>query len=90
MARASGSEREDTVGGVSGLPEAPRMLINSVSGEVMMALLPMRDALAKKGHAEVALPSSMGTLAACVGRRASGTSMRRKPLTYTALACPKS
>jgi hypothetical protein len=33
----SGRELDDTRIGASGLPEAPRMLINSVSGEVMIA-----------------------------------------------------
>ena len=37
MGSISGSELDETRGGASGLPAAPRMLINSVSGEVMIA-----------------------------------------------------
>jgi hypothetical protein len=33
----SGKELEETRGGASGLPAAPRMLINSVSGVLMIA-----------------------------------------------------
>ena len=37
MGRRSGRELEETRDGASVLPEAPKMLINSVSGEVMIA-----------------------------------------------------
>src|SRR5258708_28591249 len=42
--RASGNELEDTRGGASGLPAAPRILINSVSGELMIATFCNLDA----------------------------------------------
>jgi hypothetical protein len=44
----SGSELEETRGGGSGLPAAPRMLTNSVSGEVMVAPFSSLDAAAPK------------------------------------------
>jgi hypothetical protein len=39
IGRASGRERDEIREASSGLPAAPRMLINSVSGEVMVALV---------------------------------------------------
>jgi hypothetical protein len=42
--RASGKELEETRGGASGLPAAPRILINSVSGELMIATFCKLDA----------------------------------------------
>jgi hypothetical protein len=48
MGNNSGREREDTWGGASGLPAAPKMLINSVSGEVMVAPYCSLDAAALK------------------------------------------
>ena len=51
---ASGRELEETRGGASGLPAAPRMLINSVSGEVMVAPFCSLDAAALKKFREEA------------------------------------
>jgi hypothetical protein len=39
MGSTSGREREEMRGGVSDPPLVPRMLINSVSGEVIVALV---------------------------------------------------
>ena len=48
IGNTSGSELEETRGGASGLPAAPRMLINSVSGEVMVAPFCSLDAAAPR------------------------------------------
>jgi len=37
IGKTPGRELEETRGGVSGLPVAPRILMNSLSGEVMVA-----------------------------------------------------
>ena len=37
IGKVAGKELEETRAGASGLPAAPRILINSVSGEVMVA-----------------------------------------------------
>jgi hypothetical protein len=44
IGKRSGNELEETLEGASVFPAAPRMLINSVSGEVMIANQQLLDA----------------------------------------------
>ena len=44
IGNSSGRERDESFAGASGLPAAPKMLINSVSGEVMVARFSSLDA----------------------------------------------
>jgi hypothetical protein len=48
IGKTSGNELEETRCGTSGLPAAPKMLMNSVSGEVMVELSSTLDAVAPK------------------------------------------
>ena len=56
MGRTSGSEVEETSEGTSGLPAAPIMLINSVSGVLMIGPCYTLDAAARNKFREEASP----------------------------------
>ena len=91
IGRISGSTREETRSGVSALPAVPRILINSVSGEVMIKPTRGLDAGAR-GELQIGSqsPSATSTRERFTGRCAKGTSIRKKPFRYAALAWLKS